>query len=119
MSKKAIYSASQMEALKPFERRFRQAVEAHWCSPVSEREVDVLLGVWKDLTGAERVGFRRGCGTCILHLVSDMGVVYFATLKDAEAKEAASTAAKDAGGVAPRPAAKRPAQGKTGGKAKK
>lgn len=79
----------EVARLAPYEKQMKTAVEARWVSHIPQSGIDVFLGVWKSLTGSERV-YRPGCGTCILNLVSDLGVLYF------QAKEKAQDGEKSA-----------------------
>ena len=81
-------NAEERAQLAPYERQMRTATEARWVSHIPQSGIDAFLGVWKSLTGTDRV-FRQGCGTCILNLGADLGTLYFkAQEKPAEAAEA-------------------------------
>ena len=69
-------NAEERAQLAPYERQMRTATEARWVSHIPQSGIDAFLGVWKSLTGTDRV-FRQGCGTCILNLVADLGTLYF------------------------------------------
>jgi len=92
MSKNMTLSAAQMEALQPYERHFRQATGAQYCSALFEKDVKVLLAAWRELTGKDRVGYRAGCSHCTLSLVTDLGSIYLAQKASAEAQAQAEAA---------------------------
>lgn len=79
-------NVEEVARLAPYEKQMKTAVEARWVSHIPQNGIDVFLEVWKSLTGSERV-YRMGCGTCILNLVSDLGVLYFRYKKN-EAEKA-------------------------------
>lgn len=89
---KTVFTSAQMEELKKFERFFRQVRDIRQCSYPGDHGVQDLLRIWTDTNG-ERKGFRNGCYTCIIHLVRDIGTLYFAQLEE-DAKKAAEKPAE-------------------------
>lgn len=67
----------EMTFLATIEPKLKTAVEARWISHLPDAAVDNMLSIWESLTGTKR-NFRKGCGTCILHLAIDLGTLYFA-----------------------------------------
>ena len=66
----------EMTFLAAYERQMKTAVEARWCSNIPQNGIDGMLRLWENLTGTTRP-FRVGCSNCILHLVMDLGQLYF------------------------------------------
>ena len=111
-------NAEQRAALAPYERQMRTATEARWVSHIPQSGIDIMLGVWKELTGTDRV-FRQGCGTCILNLVADLGVLYFAVDPEKEAIDNGFTKFMEKAAEKPAEAPKPAKVSKTTSKAKK
>lgn len=103
-------NAEQRAALAPYEKQMRTATEARWVSHIPQGGIDLMLRVWKELTGTDRI-FRQGCGTCILNLVADLGVLYFDE-PDEKAAEKPAAEAKPAKVSKTTSKAKKPASGK-------
>lgn len=62
--------------LAKYEPQLKTAVEARWVSHIPEEAIEKMLKIWEDMAGSKRP-FRRGCSTCILNLVRDLGIPYF------------------------------------------
>lgn len=77
----------QLAVLVQYERLFRQAIDARYCSYPGTEGVNKMLEIWNDVTGEGR-RMRPGCSTCIFHLVQDLGTLYFAQKPIIEAKKA-------------------------------
>ena len=88
-------TAEQIKALQPYERYFKQATEAAWCSYPGQAAIDKMRDIWLDLTGT-KYPYQPGCSNCLLNLVRDLGHIYLAQ-KDA-VLGAEQPAAKKAGG---------------------
>ena len=87
-------NAEEIAQLAPYEKQMRTATEARWVSHIPQSGIDTFLAVWKSLTEQDRI-FRQGCGTCILNLVYDLGVLYFKAKKKDEEKAAALKAEQE------------------------
>jgi len=70
-------TAAQIHALEPWERNFRQATEAAWCSYPGQAGINLMLEVWSNLTGGP-YPYKPGCPNCLMNLVRDLGTIYFA-----------------------------------------
>lgn len=64
-------------ALSEYERFFKTALEARWCSYPGQAALDKMRNIWAEVTGVT-YPFRSGCSACILNLVRDIGRLYFA-----------------------------------------
>ena len=100
MSKDARLTAAQVHRLEGYERHFKQATEAAWCSYPGQAGINTMLEVWDELTGS-RYPYQPGCPNCLMNLVRDLGTIYFAqkdVVLEAErqAAEAERKAAEDA-----------------------
>ena len=91
MTKETKLTAEQMKALAPYERHFRQAIEAAWCSYPGQEGIRIMLDAWASITG-RRYGYKPCCSNCLLNLVRDMGTIYFEQKRvlEEEAKKAAA-----------------------------
>ena len=67
----------ELAALAKWEPQMRTVVDARWVSHLPQSAIDRMLEIWEAMAGAKRP-FRAGCSTCILNLVRDLGVLYFA-----------------------------------------
>ena len=82
-------TAAQIKALEPYERNFKQATEAAWCSYPGQAGINLMLETWTALTGMP-YAYRAGCPHCLLNLVRDLGTLYFAQKPAIEAAQAAA-----------------------------
>ena len=48
---KARLTEGQMKALKPYERNFHQAVEAHYCSALTDRDTNLVNVLYRRTDG--------------------------------------------------------------------
>ena len=69
-----------LERLAPYERYFKQAIEARYCSYPGETGIDTMLSAWKEATGEDR-RIQRGCSRCLFNLVEDVAILYFCSKK--------------------------------------
>lgn len=119
MSKEVKLTAAQVHELEPFERHFRQAIEAAWCSYPGQAGINKMLDIWLAIAGSQ-YPYKPGCPNCLLNLVRDLGTLYFAQKDSVLAAEmAAETPANET--EAPKPTNepaedKKPANGKKKGK---
>jgi len=97
MTKETKLTAEQMKALAPYERHFRQAIEASWCSYPGQDGIRIMLDAWASITG-RRYGYKPCCSNCLLNLVRDMGTIYFEQKRvlEEEAKKAPETSEDEA-----------------------
>ena len=77
MSKEVKLTAAQVHELEPFERHFRQAIEAAWCSYPGQAGINKMLDIWLAIAGSQ-YPYKPGCPNCLLNLVRDLGTLYFA-----------------------------------------
>ena len=85
------FTEKQMAFLATQERDMRTAVESNWSRYPGQANIEQMRKIWEDLTGQTRE-IRLSCSSCILNLVRDMGVLYFAQKKEQEADLAAAAA---------------------------
>ena len=114
MKEKQLTRAQVLE-LQPYERYFRQATEAAWCSYPGQAAINKMLDVWATLTGTP-YAYKPGCPNCLMNLVRDMGTIYFAQKDSVAPAEVAEKPAEEEtlAEAAVVPAEKKPA--KSGGK---
>lgn len=67
----------QFKALEAYESHFNTAVNARWSRHPGERALQVIHGIYTQVTGDTR-RLNSGCQSCILHLLQDCGRLYFA-----------------------------------------
>lgn len=84
--KEARLTAAQVLELRPYERNFKQATEAAWCSYPGQAGISKMCDIWESLTGS-KYPYQPGCSNCLLNLVRDLGTIYFAQ-KDSVLAEA-------------------------------
>lgn len=85
------FTEKQMAFLATQERDMRTAVESNWSRYPGQANIEQMRKIWEELTGQTRE-IRLSCSTCILNLVRDMGILYFAQKKEQEADLAAAAA---------------------------
>lgn len=118
MMKENRLTADQVRLLAPYERNFRQATEAAWCSYPGQAGINQMLDVWTSLTGSQ-YPYRAGCPNCLLNLVRDIGTIYFAQKDEVLAEETAVKADnKPAEAVTEKKPGKAPAKKKNARKTK-
>lgn len=86
------FTEKQMAFLATQERDMRTAVESNWSRYPGQANIEQMRKIWEELTGQTRE-IRLSCSSCILNLVRDMGILYFAQKKEQEADLAAEEAA--------------------------
>lgn len=74
---KAVLTKEHIATLAKYEKYFNQAVGARWCSHPGMAAIDEMLSIWNEVTKEGR-RINHGCSTCLLHLVFDLGTLYFA-----------------------------------------
>ena len=95
MSKEVKLTAAQVHELEPFERHFRQAIEAAWCSYPGQAGINKMLDIWLAIAGSQ-YPYKPGCPNCLLNLVRDLGTLYFAQKDSVLAEETAAKVAETA-----------------------
>lgn len=85
------FTEKQMAFLATQERDMRTAVESNWSRYPGQANIEQMRKIWEELTGQIRE-IRLSCSSCILNLVRDMGILYFAQKKEQEADLAAAAA---------------------------
>ena len=66
----------QFNALAPFEDHYKTAIEVNYTRYPGAAAIDTMFNVYRAVTNS-RININRACGTCILHLVQDVGKLYF------------------------------------------
>lgn len=85
------FTEKQMAFLATQERDMRTAVESNWSRYPGQANIEQMRKIWEEMTGQTRE-IRLSCSSCILNLVRDMGILYFAQKKEQEADLAAAAA---------------------------
>jgi hypothetical protein len=73
----------QFNALAPYEENYKTAIEVNYSRYPGVAAIDTMFNVYRAVTNS-RININRTCGTCILHLVQDVGKLYFAEKKRRE-----------------------------------
>lgn len=110
------FTEKQMAFLATQERDMRTAVESNWSRYPGQANIEQMRKIWEELTGQTRE-IRLSCSSCILNLVRDMGILYFAQKKEQEADLAAATARAAAEAAAAAKAAEAAAKAADAGEA--
>ena len=79
----------QFTALAPFEQHYRTALDCNYTRYPGRAAIDTMFEIFRAVTGS-RININRSCSVCILHLVQNVGKLYF---KEKERRE--SEALKD------------------------
>lgn len=67
----------QFNALTPFENNFTTAIKVNYTRYPGRAAIDTMFNIYRELTNS-RININRSCGTCVLHLVQNVGKLYFA-----------------------------------------
>lgn len=70
-------TTQQAESLAPYEKYFGMVLRASYCTYPGEQALQKMRDVWAEITGSH-YPFRAGCPECIMNLVRDLGVLYYA-----------------------------------------
>ena len=73
----------QFNALAPFEQHYKTAIQVNYTRYPGRAAIDTMFNIYRELTNS-RININRSCGTCILHLVQNVGKLYFAEKKRRE-----------------------------------
>lgn len=85
------YTDEQFEALAPYARHFRTAVESRWARNPGRAGLKLIGDTYNAATGC-RERWDTNCGTCVLRLLTEAGTLWM----DDERARAAIDAANDA-----------------------
>lgn len=89
-----ILTEEEFKALEPYEKNMSTAVRAGWARNPGSSALDLMQTVYARVSGTA-MKINKGCGTCILNLLKDVGRIYFA---DKEERNAAGKAEKHESG---------------------
>lgn len=67
----------QYNALAPYEQNFKTALECQYSRYPGADGVDTMFRIWKEITNT-RMNINRSCSVCILHLIQDVGRLWYA-----------------------------------------
>lgn len=67
----------QYNALAPYEQNFKTAIECQYSRYPGADGVDTMFRIWKEITNT-RMNINRSCSVCILHLIQDVGRLWYA-----------------------------------------
>ena len=67
----------QYNALAPYEPNFKTALECQYSRYPGADGVDTMFRIWKEITNT-RMNINRSCSVCILHLIQDVGRLWYA-----------------------------------------
>lgn len=83
----------QFQALAPYEKHYKTAIEIGFTRYPGRAAIETMFNIYKGVTGS-RIRLNASCGTCVLHLVQDVGKLYFQEKEIREAKAAKKAARK-------------------------
>ena len=86
------FTDEQMATLAKYEKNFLTAVRGRWALNPGTPALRLIHSIYTSATG-DRRRLNTGCGNCILHLLQDCGMAYFAD-REARAKAAAEQRVK-------------------------
>ena len=81
-----ILTEEEFKALEPYEKNMGTAVRASWASNPGSSALDLMQTVYGRVSGTAKK-INKGCGTCILNLLKDIGRIYFADKEERLAAE--------------------------------
>lgn len=76
----------QFNALAPFEANFKTAIDLGYSRYPGQAAIDTMFNIYRALTNT-RMSLNRTCSTCILHLVQNVGRLYFKEKENRAAQE--------------------------------
>lgn len=74
------FTHEELEALKPYERHFKTAIELDYHRNLESRYLDRIKAVYEAASGAP-YKFTSSCGHCVLTFLKTVGKKYFADLE--------------------------------------
>ena len=66
----------QFTTLSTWEENFETAVRAQWALNPGTAALEVIVGIWNEVTGEGR-RLNTGCANCIFSLLKDVGALFF------------------------------------------
>ena len=72
-----ILTEKEFKALEPYEKNMSTAIRAGWARNPGSSALDLMQTVYGRVSGTA-MKINKGCGTCILNLLKDVGRIYFA-----------------------------------------
>lgn len=71
----------QFNALAPYQRHFETAVRSQWARLTGTSALDLIHETYVQVTG-KNFRLNKGCSSCILQLLTDMGTIFLADLEE-------------------------------------
>ncbi len=60
-------------------------IKSNWARHPGSEGIDIINNVYQEVTGVKQK-MNKGCSTCIMRLLKDMGVIFLADLEEREKK---------------------------------
>lgn len=76
----------QFNALAPYQRHFETAVRSQWARLTGTSALDLIHETYVQVTG-KNFRLNKGCSSCILQLLTDMGTIFLADLEERKRRE--------------------------------
>lgn len=71
----------QFNALAPYQKHFETAVRSQWARLTGTSALDMIHEIYCQVSGTN-YRLNKGCSTCILNLLTDMGRIFLADLEE-------------------------------------
>jgi hypothetical protein len=72
------------ESVKSFEKDFTRAIESRYCTGLLKEELEVVSKVYRETLNRQA---NLSCGACVLQMMTSVGRLYFAYVKESVSAE--------------------------------
>lgn len=78
------FNKEDYELVKSYEKDFTRAIESRYCTGLLKEELEVVSKVYRETLNRQA---NLNCGACVLQMMTSVGRLYFAYIKETAAAE--------------------------------
>ena len=78
------FNKDDYELVKSYEKDFTRAIESRYCTGLLKEELEVVSKVYRETLNRQA---NLSCGACVLQMMTSVGRLYFAYIKETAAAE--------------------------------
>ena len=78
------FSKDDYDLVKGYEKDFTRAIESRYCTGLLKEELEVISKVYRETLNRQA---NLSCGGCVLQMMTSVGRLYFAYVKDSATAE--------------------------------
>lgn len=78
------FNNDDYELVKSYEKDFTRAIESRFCTGLLKEELEVVSKVYRETLNRQA---NLSCGACVLQMMTSVGRLYFAYIKETAAAE--------------------------------